>query len=145
MTATITQKTTLISILGFMAAFGAAWAYFDEILEKLPIATESFVLDIVSIQEIENVKRDMRVIKLAGEVGLIQKQVLQNSEVLLEGQKATIEYRILGVEERLRANPSNPDAQQMQNILETQLIETTRRKRGIECDLLRLDRPSATC
>ncbi len=139
------QNVTWGSIAAGLILVAGAWAAGEALIEKSPIATESYVdvvkADLVRVDQ----AHDRADIVLAADLKGLHKQQLETSETLLDGQITAAQIQLIEVNKRLRDAPGNPDAIAVKRITEKQLAKMRRKQGLVECDLILLDRPGAIC
>lgn len=137
--AVITGKN--ISIMGvilFVPAFVAFLTFSKELIELSWFASETFVTQAVAepIKQVE---------KLADDVLALKRQQLSTSEAVLDGGIAAAQINLINVNQRLREDPGNADAQRVKQITDAQLSKMLRQRRIVECELQKIERPHLPC
>jgi hypothetical protein len=139
------KNVTWGSIAAGLILLVGAYTAGETLLEKSPIATETYVDKVKSGLDAVNALHENADLVLAADVKTLQKQQLQTSDTLLDGQITAAQIQLIEVNKRLREQPGNPDALAVKRLTENQLEKMQRKQLIVECDILKLERPHASC
>lgn len=141
-------KTILIALAVPAGVVGAVVAI-GTVIGWTPIATKPYVVSSIEAAsnmitpEVQANKKGYQ--ELAGSLEILTKQQFSYEYRAVNTDIQQTETQLFEVKERLKDDPMNPDARVRMRQLETHRAELLEEKQRAKCDLLKLDRPGATC